>query len=245
MIGNASNSCFGRLLLFTVVSTLYLPLSGQQPDKVKGQITDRNGVPIPDTTIITSGLGLRGWAISGPGGYFELPSTGSFISFRHSDYRPLLIRSADLSSDGHIALEPIDDTTRRIEPCQPPGRGGVRVGGGFQIIVHGKYKGPVRGEHDTHWWVRRGKDWLHIGEGPFWHSGLPSDTLLDQSEDIKARSWKANRDLGFDISGRHRNGKYWRWLSAAWGAEIDYRTSNRETADYFDKLIATMCTNHE
>ncbi len=44
-----------------------------------------------------------------------------------------------------------------------------------------------------------------------------------------------------DLSGRSRDGKYWRWVGAPIAEAIEYATSSRETAGYFDGIIATMC----
>jgi hypothetical protein len=74
-----------------------------------------------------------------------------------------------------------------------------------------------------------------------WHSGLPLEQTLLRSDSISLRGWIFKKIVGLDLSGHSSEGKYWRWVGAPLAAAIEYETSSREAADYFDKIIATMC----
>lgn len=209
---------------------------------MSGYVTTRDGTRIEGVFVVTSGMGFAGGAISGADGLFRLPAVGAFLSFRHADYKPLLVRSSDLTEPVHVKLDPNDETVWKVEPCSSrPGKGGAWIGGGLRVNPGGRYRGPVFGEHDSHWYVPRGSEQLHVADGHAWHAGLPSQGILVQSEGISVRGWVSGKIAGLDLSGRTRKGKYWRWAGAPVSSAVEYETSSRESADYFDKIIATMC----
>ncbi len=209
--------------------------------ELSGHVTDRSGTPIEGVTVITSGMGFNGWATSKANGSFELRATGAFVSFRHQLYKPLFVRTSDLTAPVEVRLDPIDETVWKPKWCGSLFNNRARIGDRLRIDAGGGYEGPVHGEHNTHWYVRRGGDQLHIVNGYVWHAGLPPERTLYQSEWISVRGWIFGDTVGFDLSGRSREGKYWRWVGAPLAEAIEYETSSRKVAGDFDKIIATMC----
>jgi len=209
---------------------------------MKGSIVDRNGAAIVDVVVIASGVGFRGWTTSGSDGAFKLPAVGAFVSFRHAGYLPVLVRSSEAMNPVRLQMSPADDSVLKLRLCNfPPSRSGDWIGSGLHINAGTKHKGPVYGEHDTHWYVSRGKDQLHVVNGYAWHAGLPFEGMLVRSESIVVRGWEFDTIVGLDLSGHTSDGKYWRWFGAPVEEAIEYETSSRDTADEFDGIIATMC----
>lgn len=78
-------------------------------------------------------------------------------------------------------------------------------------------------------------------DGYAWHAGLPLDQTLERAESISVRGWVFEKIAGLDLSGHSSEGKNWRWVGAPVALAIEYETSSRQSADYFDKIIDTMC----
>jgi hypothetical protein len=102
-------------------------------------------------------------------------------------------------------------------------------------------RGPIAGDHDAHWYISLGSDTLHIVDGYAWHAGLPLQSLMLDSTDLRVRGWQRDDRVGLDITGRTSDGKFWRWVGATFATAIQYQTPSRRTADRFDRIIATMC----
>lgn len=140
-----------------------------------------------------------------------------------------------------MQLEPADKTVRRLKRCNPaPGSERAWPGGGLRLHVN-EFKSPINGDDDSHWYVRRGKNWLHIVHGYVWHSGLPLESTLVASQSITVRGWVFENIVGIDLSGRSNDGSYWRWFGAPVADAIEYQGVSRESADYFDAIIETAC----
>ena len=153
----------------------------------------------------------------------------------------MLLRSSDLIQSARVHMESADDTVRRMKRCsRATGEARAWAGSGLRVHVR-KFKGPISGEHDSHWYVRHGKYWLHLVDGYAWHTGLPPESILVASESITVRGWVFEDIVGIDLSGRSNDGKYWRWFGAPVAEAIEYRGVSRESADYFDAIIETTC----
>jgi hypothetical protein len=182
----------------------------QGNNSVSGFVTTGNGDPIQGVLVIGSNTGLWGGVTTEADGSFHLSPAGKVISFRHVGYKPVLVRVSSSADPMRVRLEPADDTVRRLEPCASmPNNGKEWVGSGLRIKPPKKAEGPVFGDHDSHWYVRNGKDRLHIVDGYAWHNGLPLEETLVQSENITLRSWTFGENVVLDLSGRTRVGKNW------------------------------------
>jgi hypothetical protein len=209
---------------------------------VSGFVTASNGDPIEGVLVIASGAGFAGWATTGKDGSFGPSVAGKFVSFRHTRYKPVLVRASSTGDPMRVRLEPADEAFSRLEPCgSKPNNGKGWVGSGLRVRPPTKPKGPIFGEHDSHWYVRKGKDRLHIVDGYAWHSGLPLEDVLVRSQNITVRGWTFGENVVLDLSGQTTGGKYWRWVGLPVAEAIEYETAQRATADYFDKIIETMC----
>ena len=122
------------------------------------------------------------------------------------------------------------------------GLGGKWIGGGLKVNPgRTRFKGPVNGEHDSHWYLKFGKDTLHIVDGYAWHAGLPLEQRLAGSENTSIRSWEFEELVGLDLSGNTKDGKWWRWIGAPLSDAIEYSDVTHESAAYFDKIIESIC----
>jgi len=208
--------------LGAVLLLLYLPTMAQSRE-MSGFITARDGNPIEGVTVVTSGKGFNGWATSKTDGSFRLSAVGAFVSFRHADYKPVLLQSSDLTAPVHVTLDRSDDTVWKVNSCNSqPDKGLAWIGGELRINPGSSHEGPVYGEHDSHWYVHRGRDRLHVVDGYAWHAGLPLEETLVQSESISIRGWLfEKRIVGLDLSGHNSEGKYWRWVGAPLASAIE------------------------
>ena len=94
-----------------------------QRREMSGYVTARDGSPIEGVSVVTSGMGFNGWTASKADGSFRLPANGAFVSFRHADYRPLLVRSSDLTEPVRVQLVPTDETAWKVKSCRSlPGK---------------------------------------------------------------------------------------------------------------------------
>jgi hypothetical protein len=214
--------------------------AGAQQRKFGGVVSDPSGSPIAGAAILTSGYGFRGWAVSKADGTFELPGFGAFVSFRHEKYKAKLVPSQELTEPVRVSLDPVDEKAWKLQECNETSSS-EWVGLGLRVRVGSGYEGPVYGEHDAHWYVRRKEDWLHIVSGYAWHAGLPLEHKLTESTRLAVRGWYFEQVAGLDITGRNREGKYWRWVGAPVMDAIEYEASSKQVAEAFDRIISTMC----
>ena len=211
--------------------------------ELNGRVIDGTGAGIADATIVASGAGFNGWASTGPDGSFHLKAAGSFISVRHSGLKAQLLRTSELIEPVLIRLEAADESVRTMPACSSSSAGGSSgLGGGLKVNPgRSRFKGPVNGEHDSHWYVTFGKDTLHIVDGYAWHAGLPLEERLASSESVSVRSWEFNGVVVLDLSGRTKNGMRWRWVGAPLAVAVEYGDTTQDSAEYFDRIIETIC----
>src|SRR5262249_24276288 len=116
------------------------------------------------------------------------------------------------------------------------------IGGRLRINPpRGGYKGPVNGEHDTHWYVRFRRKTLHIVNGHAWHAGLPVQSLLAKSTSLSVRGWEFEGVVGLDVSGQLDDGTYWRWFGAPLADAISYESASVEETKFFDGILESVC----
>src|SRR5262249_45364030 len=111
-----------------------------QPREMSGYVTTRDGTPLEGVSVVTSGLVFNGWAASKTDGSFRLPAAGAFVSFRHAGYKPLLVRSLDVTEPVPVRLDPTDETVWKVKSCRSlPGKRGAWIGGGLRVNPGGSY----------------------------------------------------------------------------------------------------------
>jgi hypothetical protein len=182
------------------------------------------------------------WAGTNPGGTFCLKSAGLFINVRHTGFNPLLERLPAPGTEIRLRMVKADASVRRMPDCQSrPNSGRGWIGGGLRINPQGRYRGPVNGEHDTHWYVRKGEQSLHVVDGYAWHAGLPLESLLSTSQNIDLRGWEFGKIVGLDLSGRSQTGRLWRWIGAPLADAISYEGAAPDEARHFDRFLESVC----
>jgi hypothetical protein len=215
----------------------------QNTDTISGFVSDFDGKPIMDVLIIPDGP-MNLWTSSQTDGSFVVNARREFLSFRAVGYKPRLLRLNASSQPLRVTLEKADDTVQDLPGCSSlPEKGNGWIGGGLRVRPPGAFEGPVFGEHDAHWFIRRGDDRLHIVDGALWHSGLPLARTLLATRDISTRAWvsRAADTLILDLSGQMDDGRYWRWVGSPVSFAVEYETRDRSTADYFDSVIRSLC----
>jgi len=211
--------------------------------EVNGRVIDQTSVGVANATLVASGVGFNGWASTGPDGSFHLKAAGIFISVRHPGKKAQLLRTSDLIDPVQIELEEAGESARKMPTCGTSSSPGEKwIGGGLKVHPgRNHFKGPVNGEHDSHWYLTFGKGTLHIVDGYAWHAGLPLEERLAGSENTIVRSWEVEELVGLDLSGNTKDGKWWRWIGAPLSDAIEYTDVTHETATYFDRIIESIC----
>jgi hypothetical protein len=232
------------LLIVYVLPVVQACLLAQQPGgRLCGTVLDQNDGGLAGAIIIASGVGLQGWATSNADGTFCLRAAGAFVSVRHAGYNPVLLPISGLGPEARIRLGKADGATKVLSSCRSfTGNGRSWIGGVLRIKPpRGGYRGPVNGEHDTHWYVHfRGKT-LHIVDGYAWHSGLPIQSLLVKSTSLAVHGWEFKDIVGLDVSGQLDDGTYWRWFGAPVADAISYENASLDEAKFFDGVLESVC----
>jgi hypothetical protein len=217
------------------------PVDGQPQRGVQGKVVDEVGNGIAQALVIASGVGFTGWGETKEDGSFELERAGAFVSVRHKDFKPRVVPTSALSQP--LTLAQADGTNWNVPVCDSmPEEGREWMGGGLRIRepMEG-LRGPVSGEHDTHWYVDFERASLHVVDGYIWHAGVPMESVLTASREISARSWIYEDIVGLDLGGEANDGTYWRWVGAPVSSALEYNGASKAAAEYFDSIIATMC----
>src|SRR5262252_5277542 len=179
-----------NLLASGLLAVLPLWLSAQQSSgQLCGTVVDESGSGVNDAQVVASGAGFLGWAATKVDGSFCVQHAGAFISVRHAGFDPILKPTSNMGNQIRIQLARATSAVKILPSCQslPAERRGW-IGGGLRIRPpRGRFKGPVNGEHDTHWYVRFRRQTLHIVDGYAWHAGLPLEGLLSASKSIEVR----------------------------------------------------------
>ena len=224
-----------------VAFALIASLSTAQAGELHGRVTARDGRPIEGVAILSSGRIIQGFTTSAPDGSFRLSDAGALVVFHHRSFQPRLLRSEELTESAHVQLDVAGESTWRIKPCPHSSRGKAWIGRYLRFHPGQRYKGPVYGEHDEHWYIRRGKDTLHVSNGLYFLSLLPTGSAFTDSSSISVRAFVGSNISGLEFSGISTKGEYWRWAGAILHDAIEYSTPNRKTAAIYDRIIATMC----
>ena len=184
------------------------------------------------------------WAETAADGTFKLKGRIAFLSVRHRRYKPFLSALDEAQKHVEIELASIDKSVWRLPRCRNVSdERSPLIGGGLKVRLPGnRYRGPVSGDHDTHWFIDFSEDYsLHIVSGPNWHSGLPLGSWLDESTRFEHRGWVSGDLQGLDVSGETSNGKKWRWVGAMVSDAVSYHDVPAEAAGFFDAVIDTAC----
>jgi hypothetical protein len=227
-----------RYILYFVC--LLLHIAAAEP--VEGHLVDANGRGVPGALVIASGVGMAGWASSDAIGWFRTKDAGAFLSVRHAAYQPVILKLADLAQPVRIELKPIT-SSRRIPVCRPKApRGKPFSGVNLQVKPPASgASGPFRRNNETHWYVKRNGQTLHLVNGVEWHSGLPNEQLLKSSRQLAVRRWLHGDSVVLDVTGQTAGGKRWRWIGAPLFDAIEYSGADLSAARYFDRLMESLC----
>jgi hypothetical protein len=102
----------------------------------------------------------------------------------------------------------------------------------------------VRRGHDIDYSIQSvefGKHRLGIGSGLTWSSGSPFPAQLLNMREMSERDVVFEGEVrGVEYRGVRTNGTYFRFVGKS-GETIEYDGAPKETADYFDAIIDTLC----
>lgn len=111
----------------------------------------------------------------------------------------------------------------------------------------------IKRGHDIDYWVigigfgsRKHREWMQIGGGPNWSSGLPFIRDMTSAIEISERDMACGPN-GISIQGLTKEGR-WRFTgmgSRQWGETISYKNASEEAAKFFDSIIDGLHCDQE
>ncbi len=241
--------CVPGLALLTIIG-MAVPLHCQEP--VAGKVTSPSGAALPDVLVCAT----TWWCAKtdSEGRYsLDIQGHGRVLRFSRNGYGPALKAVPNGAHDVDAVLSESDQSAWIIPACR--GRA-IELGFHFNVVVPSGTK-VVTGTESANSTVKirfgaeSSKEWLILGTGPTWGSGLPVKEELDSLVEIADRDLRLpptydKRDPeglsvdGVDIRGRLKDGSYWRLTGHAFES-ISYRDVSDAAARFFDSIIATLC----
>ncbi len=228
-----------RILTLVAVPVI---LGQDKSNTLTGVITSPTGEPLPGVTVRAA----QTYCETDEKGRFriQLPSDSikfcCVLQFKKKGYRTLTKVVDPASGTLDIMLQPGEQ--KWVPPDWNPSDS-RRVGAQMRFLVPKGAK-VKRGRDVDYWTIAVGfgsgknREWMEIGGGPTWSSGLPIVSDMTSLIEVSERDMVCGI-YGIDIRGRTRNGKRWRF-AGTWGETVTYRDASEQAARFFDSIIDGM-----
>ena len=228
-----------QILLLVAVPAL--PCQNKS-NTLTGVITSPTGEPLPGVTVRAA---EKYCETDEKGRYrIQLPSTSTdfccVLQFKKQGYRTLTKAADPVSGVLDIILQ-----TGESKWAPPDWNPSVpkRVGAQMRFLVPKGTK--VKRGRDVDYWTiavgfgsHKNLEWMQLGGGPTWSSGLPLKSDMTSLVEISERDMVCGI-YGIDIRGRTKEGKRWRFVGT-WGETATYRDASEQAARFFDSIIDGM-----
>ena len=242
------------IIIITILSTIpNLIQSGQQ--STMGIVKSKSGKPISEVLVCTSSYACtktdsdgrfdpsmirpKEWGTSLRRGMFRFSKEG---------YKPFIETHATANDGFDVTL-----VEGHVIPWDIPACKGKDLRVGFNIKVSVPDDTQVSRVRDSDYETIAFKfgntdEWMQIGSGPSWGTGLPFKEDVDNSVEILDRDIrfpltpivnKLSLD-GIDVQGRLADGKRWRFAGHAFET-LTYRNVSPAAAKFFDSIINGGC----
>ena len=179
------------------------------------------------------------------GGRFSLGKQGSLVRFSASGYRPITKRVEDLGQDSEVTLK-ADPGGLWIPPQCQVLRGPRMLTGDtmqFNLVSGGKIRRGQDIDYQTNV-VCHNRSCMQHGWGPLWSFGLPPWREFPSAfSNVEERDVQIRPNVeykGNEYRGRRSDGTYMRFVGIL-GETISYDHATKDAAEYFDKVIDTLC----
>ena len=229
------------LCLIILLITSWMGSSSQ----ISGTVVSKLGEPI-------SGVRIRGradnqytLATTDEKGNFDILQPGKIIFLQALGYRPVVLVLNKPITHINVEMEEASISEFKVPTCLLPEHSRDYIGHAFMlrppqgaITVAGKGSGDL--SHTIYYQSAQNSESLVY----YWSStalGIPDDDWILGAKNFSIHSFRFGQYFGIDIRGISKDGKHWRFLGDFGGMEISYRNASKEAADYFDKIIGSLC----
>ena len=227
-------------------------------------MADVEGNPLPD--VVVKGATI-GWVETSPTGFYELAAYDETVGFRKQGYRPVtkIVQLNERIID--VALEEADGTEWVVPVCSESEAAAARIGETWRFLTFGaRFQLGSDGHHggSDHTLNHESVGGSATLRYRSWHwccAGKPLDSLYVRSQQFNERAYVADvsaipstdgrihiapnvrysASSGLDAHGVHRDGTRWRWVGPILGMSISYEQASEESAQFFDRIINSMC----
>jgi len=216
-------------------------------DNFGGKVTTELGEPLSGVSVCVSTWECM---VTAQDGRFSVGR--EVVRFTSPGYRPIT-RVLEAVGDSNIVMPRDGKATWQIPSCAGvKERKAKELGGKLRISLAKGIR--TKGGHDVDYWYQYVQysttEYLQLGGGPTWSTGLPGAKALRDSVEISDRDLVLPRVLepnfrgliidGVDVRGTYANGRRWRFVGDAFQT-IKYDNASIEAAAFFDSVIEGVC----
>jgi hypothetical protein len=202
--------------------------------------------------ISDSGDGIAGVAVvsmptqlttTGSDGSFVLQKAADVIRFSLRGYRPTTKTLDQLTETPEVILQEDREALWSPPHCSSSFRSNVLKGDAmlFTLPQGVRVKRGSDIEYATAD-LRYKRHTLRLGWGPLWSYGVPtSKSYFADLKTLQERDVLYIPDVNAtEYRGLRTDGTYWRWVGIL-GETVSYDRVDKEAADFFDRIIDTLC----
>ncbi len=232
------------ILTLTAIPAL---LCQSKLNELAGVVTSQSGEPLAGVIIRAD---AKDYKTDESGHYrVQLPS-GSIdfccvVQFRREGYKTLT-KAVDPAT-GVLDITLQSGESKWTPPEWNPSDS-KRIGAQMRFLTPRGAK-VTRGSDVDYWEIAVGfgssknREWMRIGGGANWSSGLPLISDMASVIDISERDMVCGIN-GIDIRGHTKDDKRWRF-TGMWGETVTYRDASEEAAKFFDAIIDGLSCDWE
>jgi hypothetical protein len=221
-------------------------LYGQEP--AIGFVKSGSGRPIPDVLVCARSYECLKTDSEGHYDLAKISKRAYMLRFSKEGYKPLIKALEGATSSLETTLVEGDSTLWNIPACKDKRK---REGYSIKVTVP-KGTEVAKGRDIDYTTINfrfgRTKQWMQVGTGMNWSSGMPFKDDVDNSVEISDRDIRFPRASfenmiyldGIDIHGRLKDGTRWRYTGYAFET-LSYRNVSEAAAKFFDSIIDSGC----
>jgi hypothetical protein len=227
-------------LLFAAVVVIATAVA--QAGELRGIVRAETGEPIAGVSVTSNHP--QGEAITDGNGFYSMPSHSNVVFFSAPGYK-FITKVLTTENELNAVLETDATPSRRIPDCKTFGKA-KRAGSALRVDVP-KDAVARRDKYVEYFvdYVSFGENhdfWLAIWSGGMTNYGQPDDRAIMGATQVEGATVKfEDGKSGFDVRTR-RGSRSFRWMGRSRVYAV-YENVPPESADYFDKLLSTVCTD--
>lgn len=231
-----------QLLWAILMAAAMMPLA-QSPMTLPltGTVTDAAGKPI-------AGVRVTSWpsedSRTDASGHYTLSKPRDLVRFSLAGYRPVTKTLNSLMAP--VVLQVAPERPRALPACSEATKADKRQAD-MSLRVNLPRFGKIKSANDAdNRVVAMGfhVDWMMHGVGANWSFGMPELKQWKQLVTVEERDITVDdaQVMIADYSGMLQDGSHYRFIGIL-GESFSYIDATMDSAEYFDKLLDTMCWN--